>query len=89
MTNDDNIGLLVGEDYLICSNFGTTHLEKLEDEYDYMYNLDQTNNTPMVKTVEKENTDIFVFDDAEELFPLPQIEPTLQPPMHPAKLFKY
>ena len=84
-TDDDNIGLLVGEDDLIFSHFATTLLEELEDEYDYMYDLDQTSNMPMVKTVEEEHMDKFVFNDAEELFPSTHIEPTLQPPMYPTK----
>ena len=84
--DDDNIGLLVGEDNLICCHFNTPQLEESEDEYDSMSDLDQASNTPMVRTVEEEHVNKFVFDNAEELFPSTHIKPTLQPPIHPNEL---
>ena len=85
MTDDDNIGSLVGEEDLICTHFDRLHLEESDDEYDYKYDSVESINTPMVKTVSDKHTDKFVFNDAEELFPLsPQNEPMFCPTMHPA-----
>ena len=81
-TDDDDIGLLVGKEDLVCCRFNTPHLEESDNKYDSMSKLDQTSNAPMVKTVEEEHAEKFLFNNAEELFPLANIKPTLQPAMH-------
>ena len=84
-TDDDNIGSLVSKEDLICSHFDGNHLGESEDEYDYEYDSNKSNDTTVAKTVADEHTDKFVFDDAEELFPSPHNKPIFHPTMHPAK----
>lgn len=84
-TNDNNISLLFVKEDLVCCQFDTPHLEESDNEYDVMLKLKQISNSPMIKTVEEEHAEKFVFYNAEELFPSINIEPILQPTVHNTK----
>ena len=67
-TDDDDIGLLVSEEDLVCYHFNVPPIKKSEAESYDMFKPDNIMSKQVVETVEEECTSTFVFDDAEELF---------------------